>query len=164
MPNYTRSEPTHHHQALAGGAFTALVPTVLTVEPDPSENAEPLAYVVRLHVDVKDGRLVCTRLEIESTSGGPPVTSEELRRVPIGRYLREGAARTNLVGVPSVHGTKNTAILPVELPPPDYAADGMTDEVLHQTGKIFQWASAIGEAPLGVLKRDFGIPRAKASR
>jgi hypothetical protein len=163
VPTYKIGEPAHTRQ-LAGGAFTALVPNVLTVEPEP-DDPDPLDYVVRLDVDVVDGKLVCTTCAVESLPGGGPVTAEVLRRVPIGRYLREGAARTNLVRVPTpIHGTDLTSNTPVELPPTDYAVGGMTDEVLHQTAKIFQWSSAIGDAPLGVLEREYGIPRAKASR
>lgn len=40
----------------------------------------------------------------------------------------------------------------------------MTDDVLKDVARLYYWCLVNGEPPLGVLERDFGIPRGKASR
>jgi hypothetical protein len=40
----------------------------------------------------------------------------------------------------------------------------MTDDVLRYLARLYHWYLAVGEPPLGLLERDYGIPRGKASR
>jgi hypothetical protein len=47
--------------------------------------------VVELEVAVVDGRPQCRELRVSAREGGPPVTSEEIRRLPIAGFLRHTA-------------------------------------------------------------------------
>lgn len=148
-------------KAVGGGMFRAAVPTRVRVEPG-VDDPEPLDHTVVMNLDVLDGRLVCTCLEIVMTAGGPSVTAEVLRRIPVGRYLREAAASgLSVFEVDPADERKTHAFVP---PPLDFASGGMTDDVLHEVARLYHWALATGDAPLGLLERDYGVPRGKASR
>jgi hypothetical protein len=47
--------------------------------------------LVEIHVEVIDGQPRCAELRCRPRPGGPPVTSEDLRKVPLARYLRQSA-------------------------------------------------------------------------
>jgi hypothetical protein len=162
VPNYSRPEPPPDAEMkpIAGGMFAAWVPTSVTVDAGPGDS-DPLEHRVIMDVDVVDGRLVCTRCVVESTIASPSVTAEALRRVPIARYLREAAANTYLVLEIDPGGQGTRAFV---APPKDFADKGMSEDVLRQVARIYQWAKATGDAPLGMLERDYGVARAKASR
>ncbi|WP_232667899.1 hypothetical protein [Pseudonocardia sp. TRM90224] len=148
-------------KAVGGGMFRAAVPTKVRVEPSP-DDLEPIEHTVVMHLDVVEGRLVCTRLDVEMVQGGPSVTAEVLRRIPVGRFLREAAASG--LTVFEVDVEKEGQTHPFVAPPPDFAEAGMTDDVLREVARLYHWALATGDAPLGLLEREYGVPRGKASR
>jgi hypothetical protein len=142
--------------------FRAPVPTKVTVTPS-SEDVEPLEHVVELHLDVVDERLVCTQLQVRGLDGRPhPVTAEVLRRIPVGRYVRDAASKA--LAVLEVDPADERRTRPFEWPPAGFAAAGPTDEVLREVARLYYWALATGDAPLGLLDRRYGIPRGRASR
>lgn len=165
MPTYTLAPSSlaalSKGKFLAGNTFHAAVPTTLIVEPKPGD-PDPAEHTVVMDLDVLDGKLVCTRLEVQMRPGGPNITADALRRVPVARYIRDAVA-TNLL-VNEVDPTDLRRRFPFIPPAPDFAKDGMTDEVLQNVARLYHWAQASGDAPLGVLERDYGVPRGKASR
>jgi hypothetical protein len=48
--------------------------------------------LLEIHVAVIEGQPRCVELRCRPRSGGPPVSSESLRRVPLARYVRESVA------------------------------------------------------------------------
>lgn len=153
--SFTKMKP------VGGGQFRAAVPGTLTLEPAP-DDAEPLEYTVVMSLDVVDGRLACTSCTLQMKPGGPPVTAEALRRIPVGRYLREAADSGLTVWEVDAADPRMTHVF--EPPPRDFAEGGMTDDVLREVARLYHWALATGDAPLGLLEREYGIPRGKASR
>ena len=57
-----------------------------------------LPYALELVADLEDGRAVCTELVVRRRKGGPPVTAEGLRRLPVARLVREEIAHSPLGG------------------------------------------------------------------
>ena len=136
--------------------FRAAVPTRVRVE-SCDDDLEQLEHDVVLHLDVVDGRLVCTKLEVSMTPGGASVTADALRRIPVGRLLREAAASG--LNVFEVDADDERSTRPFVPPPRHFAAGGMNEEVLKEVARLYHWALATGDAPLGLLERDYGIPR-----
>lgn len=97
-----------------------------------------------------DGRLQCRALHIEAEDGGA-VTGDLIRELPVAELVRLAAERLDL--------GRDT-----ELPPKDFAKDGMTEQALRDTLTVYEWCVRTGRKPTGVLEREYGIPRPKASR
>lgn len=146
---------------VGGGMFRAIVPATVTLEPT-ADDREPLDHTVVMDLDVIDSRLACTRCEISRRDNGPVVTSEAIRRVPVGRYLR--AAMASGFVVKEVDPDDPDRLRDFVNPRRDFASAGMTDDVLKEVARLYYWCLVHGEPPLGVLERDYGIPRGKASR
>jgi hypothetical protein len=150
---------------LYGGRMRAAAPVVIKVEPG-SDDAEPLDYDLELTLDVVAGRMQCTDLRVTRRPGGPPVTSENLRRIPIASMVGFAIQHVGVVmeAEPDPDWDVGYREVPYQPPPDDFAAGGMTDEALEHTARVYRWAMATGAKPYGVLERDFNLPRAKASR
>ena len=152
---------------LFGGKLVAAVPAVVTVEPLPDDR-EPLDYDIEMTLDVIGGRMQCVRLCAVQRDGGPPVTTENLRRVPVGQIITlaslDGRLVSECVPDPENPGSFVPAADSWTPPPVDFAEAGMTDEALEQAARVYRMALATGARPFGVLERDFNLPRAKASR
>ncbi|MDP9459585.1 MAG: hypothetical protein M3Q22_04780 [Actinomycetota bacterium] len=149
---------------LYGGRMLANVPATATFIPS-GDDADPLDFVVKVGIDILDGRLTCVSLTAERLPGGPPITSEGLRRVPVAEYVM-GAARYGreilLERIPEADGTYRLAEF--EPPPRDFAEGGMTDEALEQVARLYAWAQATGRKATGILLNDYGMPRPTATR
>jgi hypothetical protein len=146
---------------VGGGLFRAAVPTTVTVETT-DEDPEPLDFNLVMDLDVIDERLVCVRCEVSARPGGPPVTAEAMRRIPVARFLRQAAASG--FTVVEVDPTDPATLRPFVPPQHDFADHGMTDDVLRDVARLYHWSLVVGEPPLGLLERDYGVPRGKASR
>ncbi|WP_448613343.1 hypothetical protein [Modestobacter sp. URMC 112] len=149
---------------LYGGRMLASVPATATFIPD-EDDVDPLDFTVQMGIDIVDGRLSCVSLSAERLTGGPPITSEGLRRVPVAEYVM-GAARFGreilLERIQNDDGTYR--VVEFDPPAPDFARDGMTDEALEQVARIYAWAQATGRKATGILLNDYGMPRPTATR
>lgn len=144
---------------VGGGLFRAIVPATVTVTAT-SDDAEPLEHDVVMHLDVVDERLVCISCEIRMRPGGPSVTADAIRRVPVGRFLREAVVDAGwAIQEVDADGDGHD----FWAPPANFATAGMTDSVLRDVARLYHWARATGVAPLGLLQ-EYRIPRGKASR
>lgn len=163
VPRFSVREKVVMDRELWGGRLVAAVPTVLTVDPLPGDE-EPLDYKLELTLDVVDGRLHCVGLCAHRLPGGPPITSEGLRRVAVGRYVQMAAIELDLVHELRQIDQGVFKMEPFEPPPADFAKNGMTEEALSEVSRLYVWASATGDRPYGLLERQYGLPRAKAAR
>lgn len=165
MPRFRTAKPLVRSTELFGGRLRAAVPARLFVELAEND-PEPIDYNLTMTLDVVSGRLQCVELCVQHRAGGPAVTTEGIRRIPVGLYVQLAAIDQGVVSeTVSVPGSPNVVEeIDWSPPPADFAADGMTDEVLTQVARIYRWTMATGDRPYGVLERQYGIPRAKASR
>jgi hypothetical protein len=112
-------------------------------------------------LDVIDGRLSCTRVAAERLSeDAPGISTEDLRRIPVGSYVRTAALDMDLVREPVGDGWGSVR----PLPPPDFGRAGMTDDALDEFARLYAIIQATGGKPSGVLLNDYGMPRATSSR
>lgn len=108
---------------------------------------------VTVEVTLVRGRLQCRALRIEAESDINPVTTEALRGIPVGEFVRLAADQLCL-------GDEEAQ----NLPDKGFAVHGMTDQALRDVANVYTWCVRTGRKPLGVLEREYGVPRAKASR
>ncbi len=101
------------------------------------------------------GRLVCRELTVRQREGGPAVTGEALRSVPVATLtnlavskvlqLAEGAARS-------------------QKPPEGVAAHGPTDEALRWVAHLYRLALVTQEKPTKAVEEALQLPRSTAGR
>ena len=100
-------------------------------------------------------------------SEGDPrgVTSELIRRVPVGKIVREAARRvvwiTDEEGV-AVFGFHNDRLLPPLIA--QQWPDGDTDVFLTHASAVYRVAEALGEPPTAAVATAAGVSRATAGR
>lgn len=167
VPRFLPAESNRHSPKLIyGGRLFAEVPSRVRVEPLPDDR-EPLDYDLTLDLDIVDGRMQCVSLCAVQRPSGPAVTTENLRRVPVGQIVSFAAHELRLVreAVPS-SSDPNKMVPAASWDPPaaDFAAGGMTDAALESMARIYRMTMATGNRPYGVLEREFNLARAKASR
>jgi hypothetical protein len=156
-------------RAVRFGADLAL-PSRFEVEVLPhAEDALP--YALDLVVVVEDGAPRCEELRASRLEGGPPVTAEGLRRVPVASIVRDAAARAALRVERQRRGAKLT---PIGENDEDFyralrktKARGrtrLTDDELEEVATIYRAAHARGEAPTETVREVLRTSRASASR
>ena len=150
---------------LYGGRMLANVPATATFVPT-EDDVDPLDFVVKVDIDIVDGRLACVGLTAERLGDdGPPITSEGLRRIPVAEYVLTAAAHGDeilLERIPQPDGSYRPARF--EAPPGDFAEGGMTAEALEQVARLYAWAQATGQKATGILLNNYGMTRPTASR
>jgi hypothetical protein len=124
--------------------------------------------LVEVHVVVVDGQPRCAELRCRPKSGGPPVTSESLRRVALARYLRESttayAQRVEFdehgqVVFAQSTGTGDQPLLARAAQ--KRPRQQMTDELLRKVARVYSEAES---KPTLAVMRHFYLSRPTAGR
>ncbi len=134
------------------------------------EDSEP--YLLEIHVVFVDGRPTCENLQVRQKPGGPPVTSEGLRRVPLAGYVRAcaGMHAQRITSEPDgqqvSHGTwgsANQADRAASAVAPVRKRRQITDGFLAEVAAVYTGAD---DSPVRAVERAFGpgVPRPTAAR
>lgn len=132
------------------------------------EHDRSTVYDVELEIvalpmsDERAGRFACREVVVRQRQGGPMVTSEGLRSVPIGRLVHG-------VAVGNVERVGQSASLDAlgELNPQRLARlreAGPTQETLATVARIYRWGLVIGDAPGVMVEENFDVSRRTAGR
>jgi len=106
---------------------------------------------VELVAEVENGTYVVSEVRCSRRRGGPEVTGEAIRAVPIGRILTAGAISANR----GLH------------PGPDAAEvrdQGPTEESLHVVAYVYRLAHMVREPPTRTVASAIGLPYSTAAR
>lgn len=119
---------------------------------------------VTVRVEPQNGRLVATELNVEQRDGGPAVTVERIRSLPIAFMVREAAVHLSEVepredGVFEITSREVTPELVAEL-----VSEGPTDRTLGTVAYIYRYANAIGVPPAKLVDTTFQLSRSKGGR
>ncbi len=125
-------------------------------------------FLVEIHVAVVDGQPRCAELRCRPRPGGPPVTSEGLRRVALARYLREStvAYAEHLVldehgevmfGRATGTGDESLLARAAQRRP----RRQMTDDLLRDVARVYTEAES---KPTVAVMRHFQVSRPTAGR
>ena len=130
---------------------------------------EGLPYRLELRVVHEDGRFVVDQLTVKRREGGPPVTTEGLREVPVAAFLRL-AVESNVMRVGPTIRDGNTSpwkltwASPLALSERAKGGGGPSDEDLRTVAALYQVAYATGQAPTKLVMNRLDLPRSTASR
>lgn len=115
-------------------------------------------YDLELHTVYEAGRVICDRLTVTRRPGGPSVTTEGLRKIPIAGLVRDGLESTRLPFREYVFAAEQTA--PVDRRP----TAGPTEEDLRAVADSYRAAYATGAPPTRAVMSRLKLPRSTASR
>lgn len=108
------------------------------------------------------GGFVCTEVRATRRGGGPPVTSEALRAIPVARLTRAYAERN----IDSYDAEGQPAAAPQMIPAhlAELRAAGPVDETLETVAHLYRRAAVLGDAPRVAVEEAFSLPRSTAGR
>ena len=147
--------PPHH----LGYGFALLVPPVALVD-DPS-----LDVVVDLELDVEGDRLVITRFAVERRPGGPPITMDVLKSLPLVRLAAKAATDgvlTGLVHVTTTNGT--TTVTPAHASEIEALPEIDRTAVAYRAALFFGLPPTVTVAEMLGVSRDVAAKRVQAAR
>jgi hypothetical protein len=112
----------------------------------------------------RTGRVVCQSLTVRQRAGGPPVTTEVIRSVPVARLTRGVVAehwqtvdvREHEVSFADARLTEEIAARLRE--------QGPTRESLTWVARAYRLALVLGDPPTQAVERGLGLPRSTAGR
>jgi hypothetical protein len=140
-------------------AGLALPPVVMAMVPDLD------GHGVEAKIIYDGERYVCAELRMWQLDGGPPVTGEAIRAVPVKHLVRR-AIRMQLYE-PTEWDDRGWEsrfeLMPAAKPPPDAKRHG-TDEMARWVAQVYQLAVALNEPPTKTVQDELGVSRATAGR
>ncbi len=129
--------------------------------------AEVNGYDVEVTVSVQDGRLVAQEVVVRQREGGPPVTGEALRGIPVAAITKRAAAHALEVQTSGSGDSTLTQMSPLWLTPEvieRLRSNGPTPETLGHVAQVYRLALLVGDAPTRTVETTFGLPRSTAAR
>jgi hypothetical protein len=124
-------------------------------------------YRLELRVVHEDGRFVVDQLTVKRKPGGPPVTSEHLREVPVAAFLRLAVEHNVMHVGPTEHDGKTSSwkltwASPLALS--ERARGGPSERDLQVVADVYHVAYATGQAPTRAVMERLDLPRSTAGR
>jgi hypothetical protein len=126
-------------------------------------------YNLRFGIALDDGRYVCRALEVQQRDGGPPVTAESIRTVPVKEIVRAGV-RNALLGR-QLFDTVFDAVREQREPAQTYQVPAglkvkgpPTDDLLRWVAQTYELAYALNDPPTKSVQDALGVSRATAGR
>lgn len=109
-------------------------------------------FDIELRAELVAGRYECAQIRMTRHGGGPEVTNELLRTVPVARLMKDGllSAATLMTGVGPL--------------PSGVDASNPSPEVLRWVSRVYVLARAVGDAPKQALASGLGVSPATAGR
>lgn len=132
--------------AVGGGLF---LPIGARIE---ATDMNELDYDVTLDVELTDGRYECVDLTCSRRPGGPPVTTNGIRSIPIGRLIEQGIAPYVLHSTPNPHAEGEWVVSPA----------GYSDDELVKVAAIYRLAYACGLPPTTAVANALGVTQSVA--
>lgn len=123
-------------------------------------------FDVAVTVVPSDGRLVARSVEVRQRDGGPPVTGEVIRRVPVASLVRQAGGWVNFVE--KFHPNGRPAVMKRRMIDKEgvdrLRQAGPTDEALDWVAYVYRVALVLGNPPTGSVENVFELARSTAGR
>lgn len=146
-----------------GGKVRRVAPGLAMASPLVVEVEDFNGYDLELVLAPHAGRVAAESVKITQRRGGPAVTSEAIRSVPVARLVREAAPA--LLSIErtdhgSAAGVPNAAADRIAL----LRAAGPVDETLRLVAHAYRVGLATGATPTKAVEETFDVSRATAGR
>jgi hypothetical protein len=123
-------------------------------------DAEGFDLIAR--IEPQHGRLVITNLMIQQRPGGPPVTTDQIRSLPLTALAQEAARLVEVAEFPTMGQLTTADFSPEHIA--RLVAAGPVEETLNATAWLYRRALVMGEPPARTVQRTFDITRSRADR
>lgn len=124
-----------------------------------------LVVVVVPVADGRAGRFECVSVTVERREGGPAVTTEALRGIPVASLVKQvGASSVLVVSHVSEHELAADDKSLTDEMVQRFKQSGPTDEVLWWVAYVYRLALAIGSPPTKLVAEWMELPRSTAGR
>lgn len=121
-------------------------------------------YRVEVEVGVEDGRLVAESVTVSRRRGGPPVTGEAIRGIPVARMTHEAGVMVRQV-VDNGDGSLTVTTRSLDDETAERLRDnGPTAETLEWVAYLYRVALLRGDPPTQSVQESLDIPRSTAGR
>jgi len=142
-------------------------PALLQIEGETDDEV----YGFVIEVVPQGGRLVARSVKVHQRVGGPPVTGEAIRSIPVATMVR-AAAGGILVEHPDEEGSSIKLLSPIGLMGgvvpeaylPRLRQNGPTDETLQWVARVYRVALLLSDPPTKAVEALFEVPRSTAGR
>lgn len=143
---------------------TAVGPGLVIESPLQVEETDVQGYDVELVVAAQGGRLVAQQVTVSQRKGGPPVTVEGIRNMPIAALTRTAAHQLREVEERSegVYALTERAVSREAIR--QAVAAGPTDDTLELVAYIYRYANVVGDPPAKSVEKAFELTRSKTGR
>ena len=146
------------------GAWKRLAPGIGVRSPVQVVATDCAGYDVELAVEVVAGRFMATSVLVRQREGGPPVTSEGIRSIPVAR-LTKLAVAAHVMQVEEKDGvTTWTPMRMTDETAKRFRGEGPTDEALGWVARLYRLALLLGDPPVTAVEHGLGLPRSTAGR
>jgi hypothetical protein len=113
-------------------------------------------------IEPQHGRLVITQLTIEQRPDGPPVTTDQIRSLPLTALAQAASRLVETAEFPTMENTESPDFTPDHIA--RLVAEGPVEETLNVAAWIYRRALIMGEPPARAVQRTFDITRSRADR
>lgn len=152
-----RVEIRDHEPAVDLGGGLVMPPLVTVIDDDLE------GYQVEIDVVPQEGRLVAREVRVRQRSGGPVVTTQALRAVPVAHLARR-ARDAALTRVTASRSSSWAVRAPVGESGEWRTHTGPTDAVLTELAEVYRRALAAGDPPKRAVVEALRVPTSTAGR
>lgn len=119
---------------------------------------------VEVHVEAQDGHLIATTVCARQRPGGPAVTGERIRGIPVAHLVQWAASELRRV-VETGGDTVSTVPAGVTEDEVAYVQhSGPTDRALEIVGRTYRMARLMGRPPTKMVEEWLNVPRSTVGR
>ncbi|MDQ3464937.1 MAG: hypothetical protein M3500_09655 [Actinomycetota bacterium] len=119
-------------------------------------------YDVEVGIAFDGSRYVVQRIAVQQRDGGPPVTTESLRDIPVAGLLR--TLMPSLLWKLTEHPDGSSTLSELDGWSEDTTRHGPTDEALGLVAQIYRMAYICGDRPTKAVEDNLNLPRSTAGR
>jgi hypothetical protein len=123
-------------------------------------------YDITIEPMVQRGRLVAREVRIRQREGGPPVTNEAIRSVPVAALVAKAAQDVLAIERMDESGavTRTGPVWPSDALVKQVRELGPTTEVLRMVADIYRIGLLTGQPPTKAVEKALALPRWTAGR
>ncbi len=119
-------------------------------------------FDIEVEIVFDGSRYVVRRISVEQRDGGPPVTTESLRDIPVAGLLR--TLMPSLLWKLTEHPDGSSTLDELDDWPDDATRHGPTDEALALVAQIYRMAYVCGDRPTKAVEDNLRLARSTAGR